>query len=52
MDKMLQTFKKHLGGLDNIEDIMMNAVPQSKMQTHRFGAGLKAANELVGCLQG
>lgn len=51
MDKMLQTFKKHLGGLDNIDDIMANAAPQSKMQTHRFGEGIKAANELVGCLQ-
>ncbi len=51
MDKMLQTFKKHLNGLDNIEDIMMNATRQSKIQTHRFGEGIKAANELVGCLQ-
>ncbi|GAB0173527.1 flagellar FLiS export co-chaperone [Helicobacter trogontum] len=51
MDRMLQTFKKYVGDLDNIEDIMMNAVPQSKMQTHRFGEGIKAANELVGCLQ-
>lgn len=51
MDKMLQTFKKHLSGLDNIEDIMINAVPQNKMQTHRFGEGIKAANEFVGCLQ-
>lgn len=51
MDKMLQTFKKHLNGLDNIEDIMMNATRQSKIQTHRFGEGIKAANELIGCLQ-
>lgn len=51
MDKMLQTFKKHLSGLDNIDDIMANATPQSKTQTHRFGEGIKAANELVGCLQ-
>lgn len=51
MDKMLQTFKKHLGGLDNMEDIIANAAPQSKMQTHRFGEGIKASNELVGCLQ-
>ena len=53
MDKMLQTFKKHLSGLDNIsiEDIMLNATKQSKVQTHRFGEGIKAANELVGCLQ-
>ncbi|RDU64075.1 hypothetical protein CQA53_08020 [Helicobacter didelphidarum] len=51
MDRMLQTFKKHLNGLDNIEEIMLNATKQSKIQTHRFGEGIKAANELVGCLQ-
>ncbi|RDU73341.1 hypothetical protein CQA66_01340 [Helicobacter aurati] len=51
MDKMLQTFKKHLNGLDNIEDIMLNARKQSKIQIYRFGEGIKAANELIGCLQ-
>lgn len=53
MDKMLQTFKKHLSGLDGfeIEEVMLNATRQSKVQTHRFGEGIKAANELVGCLQ-
>ncbi|STQ86624.1 hypothetical protein LS73_002840 [Helicobacter muridarum] len=51
MDKMLQTFKKHLNGLDNIEDIMLNAKKQNKIQIYRFGEGIKAANELIGCLQ-
>lgn len=51
MDKMLQTFKKHLGGLDNIEEVMLNSAPKSKVQIHRFGEGIKAANELIGCLQ-
>lgn len=48
---MLQTFKKHLSGLEGAEDFMLNASRQSKVQTHRFGEGIKAANELVGCLQ-
>lgn len=51
MDKMLQTFKKHLNGLDNIEDIMLHAKKQSKIQIYRFGEGIKAANEFIGCLQ-
>ncbi len=50
MDKMLQTFKKHLGDLD-LGDMVVDYAPKSKVQIHRFGEGIKAANELVGCLQ-
>ncbi|PAF44644.1 flagellar FLiS export co-chaperone [Helicobacter sp. 11S02629-2] len=49
MDKMLQTLKKHLDGLDtgtNLKDSL-----PSQVSTYRFGEGMKAINELVGCLQ-
>ncbi|PAF49723.1 hypothetical protein BKH43_06435 [Helicobacter sp. 13S00401-1] len=49
MDKMLQTLKKHLDGLDT--DINLKDSMPSKVSTYRFGEGMKAINELVGCLQ-
>lgn len=51
MDKILQTFKKHLNGVENVEEIMLNSQRQTKTQAHKFGEGIKAVNEFVGCIQ-
>lgn len=51
MDKMLQTFKRHLDGIEDVEEIMLNAGRQTKLQSHKFGEGIKAINEFVGCMQ-
>ena len=51
MNKMLETFKKHLGDLGDLEKLSIPTKRPSKMEAHRFGEGLRATNELIGCLQ-